>query len=190
LSTAITNPLDRLEAVAVAPDELELAGRLAHEVDRVEILGLASIRYRGRTVRHRDREREAAIDRGQEIRFALDDDQRVAALGQRRIVQNIGIEKGALAPCPLPGFARRPRQLAVFLGNHGAAVEERKHDDVAVRIGNDLGFVADAQAPSGIDREPRGRLGGDPARLEGLDRALAQNVAHKTSLLANRSGGI
>ena len=104
------------------------------------------IARRRRAVRHRDREREAGLDRGKGIQLALGDDEGVVAALKRRIVEDIGVEEGLarVLALPEPLLAHGP----IFGVHLAPAFDVREHEDVAGRIRPGLAI---RPAPGGVD---------------------------------------
>src|SRR6266699_3692294 len=132
---------DLLQALAVIPHELELSPLIV-----IDLAGrLIFLRRRRSTVWDGHRMREAAIDRGERIDLTLGDDQLVAALFERRVINHIAIPERALAALHLPKLFTGS---AIFFVHDIAPLDEREHHDVALRVRNyaavDAGF-------SGID---------------------------------------
>src|SRR6266699_281836 len=111
---------DLLQALAVIPHELELSPLIV-----IDLAGrLIFLRRRRSTVWDGHRMREAAIDRGERIDLTLGDDQLVAALFERRVINHIAIPEHALAALHLPKLFVWP---TVFLFDDGISFNEREY---------------------------------------------------------------
>ena len=181
------NRLTRFKRSRLSHTYSNFASALGLLIGRRELGGILALPDCRRTIGNRHRERETAIDRRERVELSLRYDQRVRSVFEPWIVERVHVPERSLASLTLPEFlSRRP----IFLGDHAPMLDEREHDDIAARIGNDGAlaiFAIDGSA--GINLKSDGCFAGNSPCLESLDPDRPKNLRGNLSPPTIRSGG-